>query len=642
MKPLLLFLLLIITAPLAAQQQRKLDSLKNILAKLPTEGKSFGSDTVRVRVLCEMAFHKAFTLPDTSIVWSLTALKLSTKINWKKGISLANHQLGYSNIMTGKSFNAIDYLLRSLKDAEQQKLDSLIGVNNRQLGNIYYNLGKYGVSEKYYKLALPIFKKIKYNRGYANCLNDIGRGYFQRNLYNKAIESFQNCILFSKENNLPILENYCTWSITDAYVKKEDFKSALVFATKGMELNKISSEILPFDWLISYNNLAKIYLGLNQLPEALKYAKIAESYTPNLHDNSAYQVYYSLYLIYKKLGKMSLSLLYHEKYLALKDKVKEQDFEKQLKNVEYEYQYEKQQIKLELSDKKHEQDVLINNSLVAGLGLIIFFVGFLWYNIKLLQKKNTQIENQKTEILLVKDKLEDLNNSLETKVVERTDDLLKANQELVRKNEEIIEALYKGQTIERKRVAVELHDNLGGTLSALKWRLEALNKDNLSTKEQKIYEGILNTMKNAYEDVRHISHNLLPIELEEKGLFEALKKMIDEINQSKRIQIDLYVEKGIEINNSKISLEIYSICMEVLNNILKHSQATKAGLSFRKEKQNLLIEIKDNGIGISDEQSGGMGLKNIRNRLEGLNADLNISNNEGTKIQISCPYALLS
>ena len=288
-----------------------------------------------------------------------------------------------------------------------------------------------------------------------------------------------------------------------------------------------------------------------------------------------------------------------------------------------------------LSDKKHEQDVFINNLLLVGIGAFIFFVGVLWYNIKLLQKKNIQIENQKTEILSVKDKLEDLNNLLEKKVKERTKDLQKANEGLVRKNQEITQALYRGQTIERKRVAVELHDNLGGTLSALKWRLEALNKDNLSVKEQKIYDGILNTMKNAYNDVRLISHNLLPSEFEENGLFGAIKNLIDEINQSKKLKIDLYIEDGIEITNQKTALELYSICMELINNILKHSQASHAEVIFKMDKQNLLLKIKDNGIGISNEQSNGMGMKNIHSRLESLNAKYEILNSSGAILQIS-------
>ncbi len=630
------FVILICSIFTYAQSNRKLDSLKKVFAKLPKEGASFAGDTMRVKVLCEMAFHKAFTKPDTSIFWSLAALNLSTKINWEKGLVLANHQLGYSNIMTGKSFNAIEYLLRSLKDAEIQSLDSLIGVNNRQLGNIYYNLGKYEVSEKYYRLALPIFKKIGYKRGYANCLNDIGRGYFQRNQYNKAIELFQNCIVFSRSNELPILENYCTWSIVEAYIKKEEFTSALVFAEKGMLLNKINNEVLSLDWLTRYNNLSKIYLGLNQLSTALKYAQIAETYIPKVHDNSAYQIYYTLYLIYKRLNNTNLSLSYHEKYISLKDKAKEQDIEKQLRSVEYEYQYEKQKIKLQLSDKKHEQAVFINNLLLIGIGAVVFFVGVLWYNLKLLQNKNMQIENQKNEILLVKNKLEDLNNLLEKKVVERTNDLQRVNEDLIRKNQEITQALYRGQSIERKRVAVELHDNLGGTLSALRWRLEAINKDNLSVKEQKIYDGILNTMKNAYDDLRHISHNLIPADFEENGLFGAIKKLVDEINQSEKLKIDLYIEDGVEITNQKTALELYSICMELINNILKHSQASHAEVIFKMDKEkDLLLEIKDNGIGISNIQNNGVGMKNIHSRLEGLNAKYSILNSSGTTFQIS-------
>lgn len=124
-----------------------------------------------------------------------------------------------------------------------------------------------------------------------------------------------------------------------------------------------------------------------------------------------------------------------------------------------------------------------------------------------------------------------------------------ANDELIMKNQEILEALTKGQTIERKRVALELHDNLGSTLSALKWRLETINGDNLNEKERKVYAGIVDMMKNAYAEVRLISHNMLPVELEERGLFEALNKFINDINISDKLNIKLVIDKKLIISD---------------------------------------------------------------------------------------------
>lgn len=627
------FIILLCSFYTYAQSNKKLDSLKKVLAKLPKEGASFAGDTMRVRLLCETSFHKAFTKPEISISWSLEALKISEKIKWQKGIAGANHQIGYSNIMFGKPFNAISYLFKSLKDAEELKLDSLIGVNYRQLGNIYYNLGRYSISEKYYTLALPFFDKIKYYRGFANCLNDIGRGYFQRKLFEKAIYSFKKCISYSKKNKLPIIENYCTWSLVDTYIEQKKYNDALEFAKKGLELNKVNEEVIPYDWMIANNNFAKIYLGMNKLKKALKYAKEAERYIPKMQDSNGWYVYLTLFNIYKTLGDSKHALENYEKYISLKERIKEQDFEKQIKNVEYEYQNEKQKIHIKLLNKNLEQENLVKKVLIGGITTFMLFVSFLWYNNQLLEKKNKKIEEQKNEILLVKDKLEDLNNSLELKVKDRTSELLQANKELIRKNQEITEALYKGQTIERKRVAVELHDNLGSMLSSMKWRLQALNKDNLSEKEQKIYESILAMMGDAYSEVRLISHNLLPAELEEKGLFGALEKLINDINQSGKLRIRLNTGTDMLIRDNKIALELYSICMEMVNNILKHSEATEASINFLQLREYLILQIHDNGKGMESSQNSGFGLRNIRNRVDNLGGEIKIDINNGTHIE---------
>jgi signal transduction histidine kinase len=143
--------------------------------------------------------------------------------------------------------------------------------------------------------------------------------------------------------------------------------------------------------------------------------------------------------------------------------------------------------------------------------------------------------------------------------------------------------LFEGQTLERKRVASELHNNLGSMLSAMRYRLQILDKEKLSSKEQKVYDSILEMMGTAYAEVRLISHNLLPAELEKKGLKGAIEKLIGDINLGQKLIIDLQMDDDILPKNKRFELELYSICLELINNIIKHAEATQASVSFYEE-----------------------------------------------------------
>ena len=217
--------------------------------------------------------------------------------------------------------------------------------------------------------------------------------------------------------------------------------------------------------------------------------------------------------------------------------------------------------------------------------------------------------------------------------------LRKKNKELLNKNYEIQEALLNGQTIERKRVASELHDNVGSLLSAVRVSLLTLNSTKLPNDDQRVFVQIQEMVENACREVRLISHNLLPEELEKYGLEVALQKMIERLNFSTPIEFTLNT-KGLKDNNldRKAAFHLYSICLELINNILKHSQASDAALTFRKNEKSLELFVRDNGKGLQN-YTKGQGLKSIEERIEAMKGVLNIESEigEGTRTQISVP-----
>ena len=248
-----------------------------------------------------------------------------------------------------------------------------------------------------------------------------------------------------------------------------------------------------------------------------------------------------------------------------------------------------------------EQQSLMRAVLIGGVAMLLGFL-LVYY------RKNRLIYRQKREI-------EGLNLDLEDKVIARTAELKQANDQLRAKNREIEEALLKGQTLERKRMAADLHDSLGGLLAAIKMSLSALNPSHMADREQEIYHNLLNMTKEAFAEVRYLSHNLQPDELEKQGLSEALLRLVGKLNLTQNITFRLdnaqlpRLDKTTEFN-------LYSICIELCSNILRHSEATEADILFRRFNNELNMIVKDNGCGMDPSDATGMGLRNIQARMD--------------------------
>lgn len=204
-------------------------------------------------------------------------------------------------------------------------------------------------------------------------------------------------------------------------------------------------------------------------------------------------------------------------------------------------------------------------------------------------------------------------------------------------NKEISEALVRGQKIERKRVAADLHDSLGGTLSAIRWTLSSFNPEGLTYKEQQVYESLVEMTNEAHQRIRFLSHNLLPENLEKDGLSVSLEKLMEKLNRSNKTvfysQITLNERLG-----KQTEFELYSICLELINNIIKHASATEARVKLYHKGPFIYLEIFDNGKGIQEYTQQGKGLKNIQDRISSLKGTWQIeSTDQGTRASAQVP-----
>ncbi len=195
-----------------------------------------------------------------------------------------------------------------------------------------------------------------------------------------------------------------------------------------------------------------------------------------------------------------------------------------------------------------------------------------------------------------------------------------------------------GETRERNRLAREIHDTLGHTLTGLSTGLEACaTLVDIDTELAKKQLAILSTVaRDGLKDVRHSVNKLRPDALQKKSLKEALASMIEEFHNSSGVRIYFACHlSSLEFQQDEEDT-IYRIVQEGLTNAVRHGKATEIYVSFAKDGKNLIIIIEDNGIGCKQIQDG-FGLHHMRERVALLQGTLSVHSQHGFSLNVELP-----
>lgn len=204
------------------------------------------------------------------------------------------------------------------------------------------------------------------------------------------------------------------------------------------------------------------------------------------------------------------------------------------------------------------------------------------------------------------------------------------------------EALVTGQENERRRLAQELHDGLGQSISAIGLNLNALEPElkSFNEKFQKIYQEVKERLSESIEEVRIISRNLTPKILEDFGLERALEHLCETIDKSTVVQLNLNLYGDLINVDKGQALGIYRIIQELVNNALRHAKPKNINIHVTRGESEWIVLVEDDGKGFDSEaKPNGMGLSNVRSRVELLKGEVHIDSNgkSGTSVSINIP-----
>jgi signal transduction histidine kinase len=218
--------------------------------------------------------------------------------------------------------------------------------------------------------------------------------------------------------------------------------------------------------------------------------------------------------------------------------------------------------------------------------------------------------------------------------------LKKQSEELEEEKKKRVRSLIDGQEMERQRLSRDLHDSLGQSILAVKMKLEQINDEKIEGNNRVVFET-RELLKNAIHEIRVISNDLMPHVLEAFGIETGLKKLCKETSENTGMIIHFSSENLPESLGKKIQIYLYRITQEIINNIIKHSEAKEVRIKISANQDFVFLKINDNGKGFEMQKNNvnGNGINNIQERVELLNGSCEINSNvgKGTEISIKLP-----
>jgi len=248
-------------------------------------------------------------------------------------------------------------------------------------------------------------------------------------------------------------------------------------------------------------------------------------------------------------------------------------------------------------------------------------------------------ERKKAEIELRK-----AHDELEERVQKRTFELAQSEEQLRRLSYSVLRA----QEDERKRLANELHDELGQSLSLLKMQIAALQRK--LPRHQGAFREELQDMRRhlnqVIEDVRRLSRDLSPALLADLGLSAALKKIGNDFAKYYPTTVSFEATDIDHLFSQDTQIVIYRIFQEIFTNIAKHAQASHVQVKIRLDNDNVLMAVQDNGQGFDPTEmplpasaDRGLGLASLHQRARMINANLDLwsQTGQGTRLSFTIP-----
>lgn len=514
---------------------------------------------------------------------------------------------------------AVTDTMATQKRYTQKDLDDARSSLYGTIGNVYNMQDKAHLAIHYYQQALPIFERNSWLESQAVCYYNIGELYSQMGNDAESERNYQKALVKGEASGDSLMMSWPWKGLAETYFNMGDYNKALQMADKALAYYRAHKAEEPLNYATTLAQKARILLHRggghpnNLVKEALQYItsnamfddvstvymaacevamaegrwqKALDYGLRSIHPDSTATYsdkdgYVLLAQIYTELGQKEKAREYISKVYDMMNRYATDHYQSGLSQMEVLYETEKKEAQIAALDKERG---LYRWLLAAAIIAIIALAA--------------------GTILIV--------------IVQRRKKALLSAQ-----------VALQAETNERRILARDLHDGLGGMLSLLRMKLEEYKRQ---LGQQGQQDEVLPMLDNIHTELRRTAHHLMPEELLRNGLVSALNDFAISVpNATFQVTGNILLDKDKE-------LVLYRCAYELVNNAIKHAEATHIGIQLMQHDHELVLTVSDDGKGMTMENEG-MGLQNIRERISSYKGDLDIitAEGQGTEINIKLP-----
>ncbi|MFT6915698.1 MAG: two-component system CheB/CheR fusion protein [Motiliproteus sp.] len=192
----------------------------------------------------------------------------------------------------------------------------------------------------------------------------------------------------------------------------------------------------------------------------------------------------------------------------------------------------------------------------------------------------------------------------------------------------------------QRDIGLALHDDIGQEMTGLALKAETLTQqlERTDTAARNYSASIVESLDRTRKKIRVLSHGLIPVAVDARGLDQALEALVREANESYPVDCTFKAGPDIDVDCPEVSTQFYHIAQEAVSNAMRHSQGQRIRVRLANESRGLTLTIEDDGIGLPEQMpsNGGSGLNIMHYRANMVNAQLNTTRSESGGLKVTC------
>ncbi len=581
-----------------AHAQGNEDSLRAIMAsKRPYED--------QINASLKLLEHLEVNNFDSTIIEGNKALQLARKHTDSTSVAEIKRHIGVASYFKGRYDVAAKNYYESIAILEKNNDKKKLAPVYHELAKLYSKTRDLDRSIQNYNKADTIFRELKDTSGLSMILNESAVVFEYKDDYKEALRRYTASLKLAESAGDSTAVSYALSKIAGVDVIEKNYEGAEQHLLRALAIRQAAKD--PFAIALTYSDLGSAmnakgdYTKANFYLFASNRTAIEMNY-PELQSTN----YNELADIAQKQGNYQKAYEYYQKRSSLRDSLYALEKTKQIEELNIKYETATREKEIEIQ----HNHIQLQKYLFIGLAGLILFGALLVHSQyrRYMLRKETQLQT-----------------------------------EIFRQKEMAVKAVMEAEENERQRIARDLHDGVGQMMSAAKMNLSAFESGiTFHDEEQKqAYEKIIRLVDESCKELRTVSHIMMPNAILKNNLAAAIREFVDKLG-TKTLQVHVYTEGLDERIDSNVETVLYRVVQECVNNVIKHSGATTMDISLIRDKDGISGTIEDNGKGfdmIDNEQSEGIGLRNIITRIQFLKGtvDFDSAPGRGTVVALHVP-----